>query len=542
MYISSVHIEGFRSIQNQSIVFEPGLTTFVGENNAGKSSVGLALLKLFKQAASGSNQIVQQDYHYGNQRLTGIEVNLHLSDDEIKNELIAKMIPTTANLLPDSPLHSWLMMNGNKITMQNTSLDHKFELRWGELYIDENMVSTSRTNLSGKAQPFFENLQKIKTLEEVRDRLRNPFTLNNNIRAGFSNFVLERYKLMEEFRARLTHDRTKAVESMTGRETASVLLNLKNHRNAIESARYTKIINTYKSLVPHYDIYAVETEPGSGTPDIQFYETGHTKPISMDQVSAGMHQILTLVTNLIARNGLVLFIEHPENHLHPHSMRRLKSLLVEASQDNQIILVTHDPYFVDPKGIKGLRRFWWIPGIGTQIKPSETFLDKVQTAQTQTVFRNFINREIVFARAVIIVEDESHREFLISVAPILGRDIDASGVSIVFADGDKGYGKFIPLLNTLCIPYICLKDKQWGDESKYPSEQFLSLGGEFEQFMNSQGLENLRNEVSNEVGKSSKARQAGALGERLNKDQIPDIFDRILETAINMATGLPKSI
>lgn len=45
----------------------------------------------------------------------------------------------------------------------------------------------------------------------------------------------------------------------------------------------------------------------------------------------------------------VILIDEPEISLHPDLQRKLFSLLVEYSKDNQIIVSTHSPYFVDWK-------------------------------------------------------------------------------------------------------------------------------------------------------------------------------------------------
>ncbi|MHC4183866.1 MAG: ATP-dependent nuclease, partial [Planctomycetota bacterium] len=49
---------------------------------------------------------------------------------------------------------------------------------------------------------------------------------------------------------------------------------------------------------------------------------------------------------------LILAIEEPESHLHPHAIHQLKSVLNEMKGNHQIIMTSHNPLFVDRQDIK----------------------------------------------------------------------------------------------------------------------------------------------------------------------------------------------
>ena len=65
MRIKSLNVQGFRCFRDLSLTFDPQLTTLVGENGTGKSTIGLAVSKLITQFISGGNEISQEDYPYG---------------------------------------------------------------------------------------------------------------------------------------------------------------------------------------------------------------------------------------------------------------------------------------------------------------------------------------------------------------------------------------------------------------------------------------------------------------------------------------------
>jgi len=49
---------------------------------------------------------------------------------------------------------------------------------------------------------------------------------------------------------------------------------------------------------------------------------------------------------------LILAIEEPESHLHPHAIHQLKTVLSDIAQKNQVIMTTHCPLFVDRNSLK----------------------------------------------------------------------------------------------------------------------------------------------------------------------------------------------
>jgi len=246
---------------------------------------------------------------------------------------------------------------------------------------------------------------------------------------------------------------------------------------------------------------------------------------------------LAFLINLIGQENLVIFIEHPEQHLHPHGMRFLFSIIQSASTRNQIVITTHDPHFVSSETIEGLPRAWWV-GSGSQIRGANRGdLTTKQLAQIQTVFRILGNREAVFARSVILVENESQQLCVLGVAATLGFQLDANGVSVIPVGGETGYPPFFTLLDTLAVPYVCLKDKSW-DRRTYPADRFFSFGCELEDYLDKQALSREREAVVMEVG-TSKPRVAAELARRLKAVQVPNLFSELLQAALDLATSEP---
>ena len=444
-------------------------------------------------------------------------------------------------------MRQWLLDQGPEIALRLTRPGSTLPLLiWGEMQFRDNVMAVRAEwtgnpeiswpdVLSGAHAPAGEMIAFINGKKVSRVDLSS---------ATVGASLHSKYRMVQEFRARSEPGkRTGAVESMSGSDTASALLNLKNHSSPSERARYEEVVKAFRKLFPRYLIAAVEQSPGAGIPDIQFLEGGQANLVSGSSVSAGMHQVLTLLVDLVAREGMIVFLEHPEQHLHPHSMRFLQSFLRKGAEVNQIIVATHEPYFVDPSAAQGVRRFWWTKDEAARAFEIPTSMTNVQMAQIRTALRHLRDREIMFARSVILAEDESQQGFLTAVAPTLDHDIDAHSVSIISAGSQDGYKPYEVLLKALGIPYVCLRDLPWGDEQRYPPDRFFSLGAELEDYLDKHGLAEARKKIISEVG-TSKRRVASALalGATVTESEIPSIFNDVLKAAIKLATGEPTLV
>lgn len=364
------------------------------------------------------------------------------------------------------------------------------------------------------------------TLEAILRRREIWESLDVLRRVG--DVLLPHFKVFAEFRARpSTAERTRVLESLQGGETAGVLLNLKNHPELQQRQRYAKIRSEFSSFFPSLRIEVVERETGSGIADVQFIEEGMDYPIPLDNVGAGTTEVLTFMTNLVAREGYIFVIEEPELHLHPQAKRRLHKLIRESAAMNQIFVNTHDQNFVDPSNLGALIRLS-ISDQGTQAFTLPHDLSPTMHGQLSTAMKDPTKRELVFARAVLLVEDESQHGFVLGCADkLIEYGLDSSGVSVVSVDGEDGYKPYITLLEALNIPHLCLRDQDWGTAKSKCPEVYRALGCELEEFLEKAGLGSLMEKAKHEGG-DNKRRVARYVGEHVTREQIPLFFHELI--------------
>ena len=532
----------FRGIQNIFLTFEPGLTVLVGENNIGKSSVGLALARVLSAGATNNNSFLDEDRYYGSNDPFTIDVGIRFSDLEYNELIWEHIIPGQLDQSRVQILEEWLPNQDEiaHLVFRNQGV----ELECGSLTTFQSTIGKRANAIDGRWQSFVRT--GVPADWNSRDSLDHvlsarSYDLGIPIAQQISQKLFDKYKLISEFRSPVSLTSTGAFESMAGPETAGVLFNLKNSPILSDRQRFEQIVHTFHQFFPRFHVEVVSIAPGSANPDIQFIEEGRDNYLSLSQVSAGVHEVLTLITNLVGKEGLIWFLEHPETHLHPHAMRSLTSLFAEASERNQIIVVTHDPHFIDPRSPHSLRRFWWTPESGTATYRLNPEVSDRVVGQIATALRNLGHREVLFARAVILVEDESQELFLKMVAPTLGHDVDSASISIIPVGGDGAFRPYVSLLESLGIPHVALRDKTWGENQNYPPERYFALEAELESYLDSKGLGDIRERIQSEIG-TAKPRVASQLGSELSADLVPEIFSELLAAAVELADGRPLGV
>lgn len=538
-------LKNFKSFSHATVQFEDGLSTLVGENGSGKSSVGEALQTLATQSV-----IPVTSWRY-NQSDANLAISLILTQDEIDTYLIEPIIASLTGTAETKAqeVRYWLSGFGTLVNLQIETHPKGYVLIWEKVNFHGDFLYWGAVGARDNERSFSTVISRDDWTGNLeRQGTTHGYRISTDITSRITQLLRQRLIVIPDFRHRNQPGaRTAELQALDGTGVASTLLNLRAHSEDAEQLRYEKITGTFHELFPQFRIQAVEVDAGSGRPDVRFTSTETPMSVSLSQVSAGIQESLALVTNLVAREGLIYFLEHPENHLHPHAIRAFGTLLASAAETNQIIIATHSPYLISPSNIESIRRLWLSQSFGTNVGTiSHENVDPATTdgarlaGRIATAFRSIDSREALFSRAVLLVEDESQYEFVKQIANKVVPTLDSLGVSVIYTGGHDGFRTFVPVLEGLSIPFIALRDLPWNDDSKYPPERFLTLGVELEDYLDQAGLRDRRVQINEEYGFGSKRRTAGILGGLIDANDIPpkftDIF-RQLEVLVSGGDG-----
>ena len=185
-------------------------------------------------------------------------------------------------------------------------------------------------------------------------------------------------------------------------------------------------------------------------------------PISL--VGGGNQEILSLAHELTKGKDTIYGLEEPEQHLHPELARDFFDVLREISKDNQILVTTHSPVFVDQIELGNT----WL----ARRANNQTLLVKVkETTDLKEVLYEIGTKpsDVFFANAILFVEGPTERIVIPILAKKLGIGLREIGLSIIPIHG-KGSGKYhlqvwIEASQAVAIPYFMLLDSDAKDDA-----------------------------------------------------------------------------
>lgn len=178
--------------------------------------------------------------------------------------------------------------------------------------------------------------------------------------------------------------------------------------------------------------------------------------------------------------ALVVAIEEPEIYQHPVRARHLARALWDLSQSKatQVFAATHSPYFVRPEQFAGLRR------ISLQKSCSictTTTVSKVAAAcgTSDDDVRRRLEQELpqtfsegFFADVAVLVEGDSDKVLLETIAERLGLALDAAGVAVLSVGGKGSLLMAHQLLSQLGTRTFVVVDGDYlGAKRKHPDNE-----------------------------------------------------------------------
>ncbi len=517
MKIEKICIRNFRPIGEQglALAFSTSCSTFIGENNVGKSSIFEAIKRILEPQIVGK-QIVwdKEDWHAGDQnRLIKIRLECILDDNQIEKIIEILDLPLTVigfkENFTDKLTYNFEYEFLRKISSHPSSLFKFGELqivkKGAQVWIGECVQATSISETK-----WYEVIREIKSqknkninqiIKEFLDKKKSPsvtarIVFERNVYEDILGLLRQSIIVIEEFREKPQKALVEFRASPTGRELASVLFNLKNGRPQ-EKEKLEQIRQKFHKLFPILDLDIIREENNeikiliqkAGIESTTFY------------LGAGILETLLLLTHLIAHKDKVICVDHPELHLHPHAQRGLGSF-IEGSKDGQILVITHSPYFVNLNKNSSIIRFVQ-KGAQTEIieLPHDYFTDDDFYKLEQ--FLDIDTKELFFARKVILVEGETELGALPIFASIIGYNFDENGVSVIKVGGKKTFEFYVKLCEGFKIPLFILADKDASEiltkiKSQNPDCKLKTLPADFDDILPKE----LREEAARFVGES----------------------------------------
>lgn len=159
--------------------------------------------------------------------------------------------------------------------------------------------------------------------------------------------------------------------------------------------------------------------------------------------------------------GRIFAIEEPELFLHPQAQRRFLELLDRIATNDQVVVCTHSPIFVDVaeyQRIRLIEKSSVQEGTRVLQVTEELFPGDERANFRLAVAYNTDRSELFFARKVLLVEGESDKIAFSEIAAKLEIDLYQAGVSIVEVGGKGNLPHFMRVTGAFQIPYAVVYD------------------------------------------------------------------------------------
>jgi predicted ATP-dependent endonuclease of OLD family len=459
MRISKFEIANFRSYKEATIIPGSKINVIVGENNVGKSNLLAAIQFLKSLGGVGRDDwpdgkangplALSLECSLRDQDIAVIAYELEVSVEEFKksfgDNLAIRIIGPHPNRNPEVSVE----FGSLQIFADNTFGIHPVDLKLGYQSIDwREVVSLSRK--SGRLL-----LQVAKEMTEQRKKQNMGVEVRMGVGKSMYDAVGRIFReslfLFPEFRQRPQRAAAEVLSSPEGSQVAAVLFNLKNGTRE-EREKFEKIQEYFSSLFPTLKLNVTKQGP---TIVIEKTQTGHEVPLEF--IGAGIAQMIILLTHIVGSEARVFLVDGPELHLHPHSQRLLQKVFEESTANNQLLIITHSPQFVnlqDPDSIILIRE---VGGRSHVIRLSPNYLSEEEKNRLSRIVRSE-DKEFLFSRRVLLVEGETEYGAIPIFAQTLNTSLDEYGVSLVSVGGSH-FGLLLKILRGFKFPCRVMCDR-----------------------------------------------------------------------------------
>jgi putative ATP-dependent endonuclease of OLD family len=455
--LKRVEIKGYRGISNLEVELDD-ICVFIGENNAGKTSVLDAIRTCLTRPANRRAQVFSEyDYHF----------SCATTDPSTAEpiEIVLTFAEQTSDEWPDEVLQlmEGVLQDDDGLNVVILRTSSRFDKDSNDFVTDNEFLDLSKNPLSkSKSGRAYMNLQQIlptfylaslrDAAQEFRPRSQfwGPFVKSMNLTADdqreleqalaeLNKKILEKHTAFEDVKGHLG----RAAQLLPLGSTDPVII------EALPSKVFDILSRTQVSLSAKTGAKIPVVRHGNGTQSLAVICLFDA--FLRSRLADGYG---TTATPLLA-------LEEPEAHLHPSAVKAVGEML--QSLGGQKLITTHSGDLLAGVPLTKIRRLRRKDGnvVVHQLTDGTLTPDEIQKLDYKV---RATRGSLMFSRCWLLVEGETEGQLLMECARAMGHDLYTEGVSFVeFAQ--VGIEKYIKLADQFGIEWFFIGDNDPAGET-----------------------------------------------------------------------------
>lgn len=334
--LQSLLVKNFKNIQLADLTFAP-LNVVVGPNGSGKSNLLLSIsfLKfLLKGSTDEVEGLLNGDYNLQFADIlppSGEDCEIAVTLRNSKTDIIYAYSLTLSQVITAG--------ESSKVIIKKELLTLKKRTSTG--------VPTTIFDRTGSKLSFHKTLKRAISLNQVSSSISGFRALSlfkEELEVKYKNAIYALNKILDTQTFYLSPHVIRNVAPTRGYHYESRLLSF-NLEDAIielsESSNWGQFISAVRSIanLKDIEISSFKGKDGKETKFVMFYSFNKTN--ILQELSDGMIIMIALILKVVTSDNCVIFLEEPENSIHPRALQNFMHFIREHSESKQFLVTTH---------------------------------------------------------------------------------------------------------------------------------------------------------------------------------------------------------